>query len=149
MKLRLALIEDSELIWKWRNDLQTRAMSINSDKVSWENHSNWYANAISSELKVIYVGVDEVTKDLVGMVRFDIEDNGLKAKSSINLNPNWRGKKVSITLLKMAHDDFRCQHKMPIIATIKKVNQASIKCFEGCGYRFKNEDNNCMYYEFY
>tara|TARA_B100001146_G_scaffold204177_1_gene197235 strand:+ start:131 stop:580 length:450 start_codon:yes stop_codon:yes gene_type:complete len=149
MKIRLALIEDSEHIWKWRNDPDTRTMSMNSDKVSWEDHSTWYSNAISSELKVIYVGIDEVTNDLVGMVRFDIEDNRLKAKSSINLNPNWRGKRISIALLKISHQYFRRQHKMPIIAMIKKANQASIKCFEGCGYRFRSEDNNCMYYEFY
>ena len=148
MKIRLALIQDSEHIWKWRNDPVTRSMSINSDKVSWKDHSTWYSRAISSEHKAIYVGIDELTEDLVGMVRFDIEDNQLKAKCSINLNPEWRGKRISVTLLQTSHEYFRRLHQMPIIATIKKGNKASIKCFEGCGYRFRSEDNICMYYEF-
>ena len=146
MKIRTADMEDSQDIWRWRNDPHTRDMSTTPEEISWKDHSAWYANTLASESSLILVGVDDASSDTVGMVRFDIEPDGLSAEVSINLNPRWRGKKISKTLLKLAVKRFRSVYEMPVTAMIKRMNPASIKCFEECGFKRNDEDETFFRY---
>ena len=62
-------------------------MSITTDEVSWEAHSNWYNNSLKNTSRYLYVGIiDTINK--VGMCRFDIDENKNTAEVSINLNPD-------------------------------------------------------------
>jgi len=109
---------DSADIWKWRNDTHTRQMSITTDEVSWEAHSNWYNNSLKNTAEV-----------------------------SINLNPDFRNKKISPLLLKKAIDVFSKAQNVDLTATIKKDNTASIKCFGSCNFIFDYEDETYNYYK--
>ena len=146
MKIRMAGMEDSRNIWKWRNDPYTREMSANTQKISWEDHSKWYEKILASGSSLIFIGTDDKPPHAIGMVRFDIDQNGLNAEVSINLNPSWRGKNISKTFLKLAIEKFRNSQKTSITATIKKVNLASIRCFEECGFKLNDENETYFLY---
>ncbi len=44
---------DSELIWQWRNDPTTRLMSRRTQRFSWKEHKEWYAQTIKNSNKHI------------------------------------------------------------------------------------------------
>ena len=69
--------------------------------------------------------------DFIGMVRFDNIYDKTSYNVSINLNPLFRGKKLSATFLKKAIDFFTSRIDCKsMYADIKPTNIASIKCFE-------------------
>ena len=121
-------------------------MSITTDEVSWEAHSNWYNNSLKNTNRYLYVGIiDTINK--VGMCRFDIDENKNTAEVSINLNPDFRNKKISPLLLQKAIDVFSKAQNVDLTATIKKDNTASIKCFDSCNFIFDYEDETYNYYK--
>jgi RimJ/RimL family protein N-acetyltransferase len=148
MKLDIATIDDSKDIFEWRNDDHTRAMYVNGERITWEDHKIWYAKILESKKSIIYLGKDEERKTSIGMVRFDIGNNNKNSVVSINLNPIWRGKNVSVELLSSAIKQFRLIHHLPVMAKVKKENMASIKCFERCLFEMTNQDEDFNYYNF-
>lgn len=59
-----ATLEDSRDIWSWRNDTQTRAMSITTAEVSWDTHTIWFRDLLQDRNRYLYVGylAEEVKK---------------------------------------------------------------------------------------
>tara|TARA_B110000263_G_C15106067_1_gene417548 strand:- start:130 stop:579 length:450 start_codon:yes stop_codon:yes gene_type:complete len=148
MKLDIANINDSKDIFEWRNDDHTRAMYVNNETIAWEDHNTWYAKILESKKSIIYLGKDEESKTSIGMIRFDIDDNYKNSFVSMNLNPIWRGKNLSVELVSIAIKQFRLIHNMPIIAKIKKENIPCIKCYERCLFELTNQDEDFNYYNF-
>lgn len=138
--------DDSRDIWLWRNDPITREMSITTDEVSWDSHSQWFGKVLENNDRHLFIGLDDLNNKL-GMCRFDKMDNGYEV--SINLNPQFRGKKISTTLLSKAINAMKNiieNQRTNFYATIKSTNLTSRKCFFNCGFGlvgFKDD------YEFY
>lgn len=139
-----ATTEDSRDIWLWRNDPQTRAMSINRDEVEWDNHNRWYLQALSNPDCFLYVGKSGTNS--IGVCRFDINSADITAEVSINLNPAFRGKHLSSQLLAATIDKFWHTNKIDLRAKVKKENTASLKCFESCGFVLDHEEGGYRYY---
>ena len=123
--------DDSADIWRWRNDEQTRAMSLAIDPIGWDEHSQWFIRVLGDPLRVIYVG--NRGNEKVGMVRFDSRDAGI-AEVSINLNPKMRGKGLCCPLLTTAIAEFRRTQPVCLLAVVKKTNAASVACFMKAGF---------------
>jgi L-amino acid N-acyltransferase YncA len=136
---------DSKDIWEWRNDEQTRLMSITTEPVSWESHQAWFERSLQNPNRLLFVASNEENKKN-GMCRFDIDTEKEKAEVSINLNPQFRGKNLSQKLLAASVESFAKRHKIPLTATIKKTNEASIKCFTRCGFVLEKQDGDYNYY---
>ena len=132
--IRSADESDSKSIWEWRNDPLTRKNSIDQNEVSWESHCQWYAQSLETTNCRILVGMDEDTGTAIGMVRFDVNAAEFTAVTSINLNPDWRGKGVSAQLLRLAIGEIQRDQSLVLTAEIKPGNTPSIKCFERCGF---------------
>ena len=47
---------DAKDIWEWRNDEQTKQMSISAGTVSWETHSSWYERSLVNPNRYLYLG---------------------------------------------------------------------------------------------
>ncbi len=143
--VRLATSSDSEDIFEWRNDNQTRQMSHNSELVQWAEHSRWFEKTLVNEDRRLLVCVEE-TNIRVGVVRFDV---GVKsAEISINIAPNKRGMGIAKACLTKAIEDFqRCfpKHKT-LIAEIKSKNLSSQTLFEGVGFTFIKEADEVRHY---
>lgn len=180
LQLRPLLASDCLALWQWRNDPHTRAMSLNTDIVPYDNHCKWFDSVLCDASQFVYIGIivdastqtdkrlgDELAQqsEKVGMVRFDLFDQLLSpatstasddhrahspkrgALVSINVNPEYRGKGLSVSLLKGAIDSFIQAQLVSndetavkrvnisyIRAQIKLANTASIKCFQAAGF---------------
>lgn len=133
LQTRLAVADDARNLWQWRNDEVTRKNSPNSEEVSWADHSAWFEAALGDDQKTIYIAEDTISGDGMGMVRFDDDANNTAAVS-INLNPEWRGKKIASTFLNEAITQFQRDNTVILTAEIKPHNIPSIRCFERCGF---------------
>ena len=153
LKVSPLLEDDCQALWLWRNDASTRAMSLNTDVVSFDEHLVWFNSVFTDPTQYLYMVTladKEPQQDIqkVGFLRFDlsysVNEKGKRAALiSINLNPQFRGKGLSVKLLRQGINTFvkalaTQQHTFEapscIKAIIKKENIASIKCFEGAGF---------------
>lgn len=164
-KVRIKTVQEDDCndIWQWRNDPITKANSQNTQSVPYNEHCDWFASVLADTNQFLMVGMSidpALAKNprKIGMVRFSIEpqyssetktrqatDGLKKAVVSININPEFRGKGLSVELLKGAIKHFRKEISSGssppldslefIEATIKECNIASIKCFEKVGFK--------------
>ena len=127
----------SETIWEWRNDPITRKMSVNSKKVSWEEHTSWYEKILLDKCRKLYVGEEEGIP--IGVVRFDkCDDDEYVYEVSINISPAYRKKGFGKQLLthgirKLLNEVENCKF---IRAEVKKDNLSSNKLFKSFGFIF-------------
>ena len=135
--IRTPSSKDSKDIFNWRNDPFTRSMSFQKEMVDWESHIIWYRNTLSNPNRVWFIGEKQNNK--IGVVRFDLDFEMSVANVNINLNPSWRGKGLSSSLLKS------CINCFPVLktninifeASIKHDNIASVRCFEKLNFVLK------------
>jgi RimJ/RimL family protein N-acetyltransferase len=131
--LRVANIDDSQKILNWRNDEQTRDMSLNSEKIAFNTHQEWFLAALASPIEYLYVGI--LDGEEIGIVRFSLTEED-SAVVNINLNPKYRGtglgkKLLSQGIAKLRHEfDASTQ----FTAEIRVDNFPSISTFERCGF---------------
>ena len=124
----------SEMIWKWRNDPITRKMSVNSEEVSWEEHSTWYENVLLDKCRKLYIGEEEGIP--IGVIRFDKCDDEYAYEVSINISPVSRKKGFGKELLthgikKLLKEVENCKY---VRAEVKKDNESSNKLFKSFGF---------------
>lgn len=72
LKMRLALLTDSEDLYQWRNSPGIRAVSRQSAPIAREQHQAWLESVLADKSKVLLIAMQETAS--VGVVRFDIED---------------------------------------------------------------------------
>ena len=139
--------EHSKLIWKWRNDLYTQLMSINTKHVSWDDHSKWFDAALKSSNHYIYVLKN--ISNFIGVVRFDRELTSVEV--NINMNPDFRGQKLSGPSLCVAISAFKSEinlsDQMNILAKVKTANTASNALFLSCGFKLSAQTTDLNHYE--
>lgn len=119
-------------------------MSLTCTPVAWENHQQWFADALASSSRLLLIAQQSDSK--IGMTRFDIAKN--QATVSINLAPAWRGKNMAVALLSKSLVYFAERHPTvtTVLAQIKKENVKSVKAFEKAGFNFTNCENGVMLY---
>ncbi|MAH43730.1 hypothetical protein CL614_08500 [archaeon] len=133
IRVRDATAIDSMELWQWRNDQITRQNSINTNMVEFADHCNWFANVLTNPNRKIMIGFNH-DKQNVGMVRFDLNEERTLAVVSINVNPDHRGRGISVYLLDAALKQIQKEHTLVFHAEIRHDNIASIKCFTRCGF---------------
>lgn len=135
--VRKAEKKDIHLIYDLSNDPLVRKNSINSKKIPWKEHLNWFEKKINDKNCVYYVIFDN-KGEFIGQIRYEINNN--TAIVSISITKYFRGKKLSVPLLK---DTARLLFKEKenvneIHALIKPDNIPSIKSFQMAQYVFKD-----------
>ncbi len=145
IKIRNAVYDDLLDTWCWYTDISTRKMSGNKDSIDFDKHKSWFYESLNSPERLLFIGVDHNNNN-IGLSRFDLLDPGV-AKVSITLNPEMRGKKLSSPFLQESINEFSLNDTHKFIATIRKENISSIRCFEKVGFVFSHKDNEFNYYE--
>lgn len=131
LQLRLATMEDARVLWEWRNDVQTRAMSLQSDFVEWETHRVWLETHLKIQRCAIWVA--EKNGSSVGSVRFT--QAGDEAIISLVVAPQWRGQRMGKAIIQSAcRAIFGIWNINAIRANIKSENIASRRAFENAGF---------------
>lgn len=134
--VRKAEKKDINLIFDLSNDPLVRENSINSKKILWKDHSDWFEKKINDSDYVFYVIFDD-KGEFIGQIRYKINNN--IAVVSISITKNFRGKKLSAPLLnKTARTLFKEKENVnEIHAMIRPDNIPSIESFIMAHYLFK------------
>lgn len=138
MSLRPATASDSERLWLWRNDPETRAASRSDDPVRWQEHEAWLATTLNARNRLLQIA--QLGGEPVAMVRFD-EHVG-RHEISINIRPDRRGAglggavvETACTMLESARGPTQ------IVAVVHEANPGSQRMFERCGFTLDNGGN--------
>lgn len=138
--VRLATAQDSDSIFEWRNDAQTRVMSRSKDSVSLSTHRRWFRAALKSADRVLFICESVSDGHPVGMTRFDFHAKDL-VEMSINLAPEARGQGYAKPCLSKSLVRFVSEYPSvkKVVAEISPSNVGSIRSFEGVGFVFQDE----------
>ena len=144
MIIKKASSIDSEDVFRWRNDKDTRLMAKDSKKIDKGIHEKWFAERLADDNCHLYLGINNKKK--IGIVRFDYDVKKKQSEVSINLNPEERGKKLSVLLLQKSILKYLEINKFSLISTIKKNNIASKKIFQKCNFSYIKSSKLYDYY---
>ncbi len=149
--IRQAVAADAVTVYQWRNDPSTRAASVTTHEVLWEDHEAWFTRLLKSADHRMYIadetGPDDVAES-VGTVRFDIVSDGISADVSINLNPAHRGRGLGGPVLRAAMERFDASRDdlLPLHAVIRPTNAASIRIFQDAGFEPAGDDGVLLHF---
>lgn len=130
--VRPATFNDAYILFVWRNDPISRAASLSTDEVPWDDHVAWLAASLTNPDRFLFIAsIERVGQPpaAIGMTRFDVLPSVVEV--SINLDPGHRGRGLSSTLLAESLDAFLAisNVELPLSATIRSQNEASIRLF--------------------
>ncbi len=127
IELRPATVADSERLFHWANDPETRRNSINPDPIPWEKHVAWLTKRLADPDTLLLIA--QVGGEPIGVVRFDLQPD--HAVISLTVAPEHRGKGYARPIIETA-----CRLvSRPIVAQILPHNQRSIAAFTGAGFQ--------------
>lgn len=136
--LRPATLEDAERLWKWRNDSLTRANSLNSEEIDWDQHVRWLGWNLRDQFVRIHIGMLAGVE--IGLVRVEHENTG--CWMSWTVAPECRGQGLGYCLVKTVVDATPGRIK----ATIKADNIASIRIAEKLDFALETEKDGVHHY---
>lgn len=129
--VRSATSSDARLLFEWRNDPTTRAVSRSSDELVWADHLAWVARSLASTDRRLLIverhgmPVATVRWDRVGTRSWE---------ASITVDPTSRGQGVAAAALALTELWLDRDGPLALIATVHRDNQASTRLFARAGY---------------
>ncbi len=133
LRLRKATLHDSRDIWELANDTTVRATSFSMEQISWETHSRWFQQKITSSDCCLFLAFDPEDK-FAGQVRFDMQADG-SVVIGVSLKAEYRGKGLGSAMLILAVERFQAANGERIIhAYIKEQNSVSLRAFARAGF---------------
>jgi RimJ/RimL family protein N-acetyltransferase len=142
--VRLATLEDSDLVWRWRNDMTTRKVSKNSAEIPWNDHQNWFRDSLNDPHTTNMIAELSDIAQPIGYVRFDNCVATQTANISINVGPESRGKGFAVPLLLKCIRNYQRTGFATIVAEVKPANIKSIKAFERVGFVHTENRNEIL-----
>lgn len=138
LRVRPAGTADSELMYRWRNDPATRAMSRDHDAIGHDEHERWLASALADPRRLLLVG--EVGRTPVGVIRFDGREAS-EVEVSLYLDPALHGLGLGSALLRAGEGAARswAGDNLRFTAMVLDGNAGSRRMFESAGYSFTGE----------
>ncbi|MBE3075175.1 MAG: UDP-2,4-diacetamido-2,4,6-trideoxy-beta-L-altropyranose hydrolase [Actinobacteria bacterium] len=143
LRARPATLQDSRLLWEWRNDPATRAASRSSAEVPWDDHLRWLTESLTRTDRMLLVveesGGTAASVETVGTVRWDLEREG-EWQVSITVAPDRRGQSLARPLLRageVALSEVARSSGTDVTAYLAVVhidNSASLRLFETSAY---------------
>jgi len=151
LAIRPATQLDSQDLFDWRNDPQTRAVSLSTDEVTWDGHVRWFEASLANERRRIYICTSNLddSEQAIGMVRFDEDEVGTSAEVSINLNPQARGRGLGYPSLVSGISAFTAERSgvIRIVAKIRATNAASLAIFTKAGFAQTQSTGDVVHFE--
>lgn len=131
LKIRPALPEDCERVWKWANDPSVRAVSFLRESITWEDHIRWFQERMNRPY--FYIAIDH--NDLpIGQVRFDQKET--ETVISVIVDRDFRNRGYGDALIRMGCEEMFLQSNARAIhAYVKLDNKASKRAFIRAGFK--------------
>lgn len=138
--LEKATIEDSKLLFDWRNEKVVRENSFTNEIVTYENHINWFEKKLNDNNSHIYIY--NIGNSKVGLIRIDINSN--VGVISYSVDKDFRGQGIGKAMIKelerVVVNNNLCK---TLLGEVKSSNISSIKIFESLGY-LKSDGDDCL-----
>ncbi len=138
LQVRAAAMHDVELVYQWRNHVETRSISRDRSPIPWSVHQAWFCNVLADSRRRMLIGV--VGDTPVGVLRFDSRVGRDEVEVSIFLDPGLHGLGLGAALMRVGHADW--EHTVgrdsSFVATVLDGNLVSKRLFESAGYEFQN-----------
>ena len=131
LNLRKATEADAEILFRWRNEPETRANSFHTEPIPYEEHVAWLKAALCNPAQEIYILCDGNVS--IGQARLSTE--GEAATISYSIDAAYRARGYGRAML-------RCVEKLcaergtpkMLRGYVKQKNIASQVIFESLGY---------------
>jgi len=131
VSVKLSKLEDAELLLRIHNASVKRGFFNSKNLINFNKHIEWFKKKLKSNSK-IYIGKNYKKK--FGYTRFDETKNNI-FEISMGILPGYYGKKLGTLMLKETIKKFKIKYKpKKIIASVKKSNIRSLKCFLKNGF---------------
>lgn len=132
--------DDALFLLQWRNDVETRQFSRNSESITLDKHLVWFENQLSKSQSDFLLTIFELDGEPVGMTRLDrLESESFEI--SIVVSPNHRGQGLSkMFLSKTISRSSSLTNIHSLVAYIREDNLKSIKLFHNHGFIFQEDD---------
>lgn len=132
IKVRPAVREDAELLFRWTNDPVVRAQSFSSEPVAWESHCAWLDRMLADADSLIFVGQTDEGEP-IGTVKFSRE--GTEATIGVSIATEARGLGYATPLILRGVREAAGRHGIGLVhAYIKTDNQASVRAFQAAAF---------------
>jgi RimJ/RimL family protein N-acetyltransferase len=132
LRLRLAVADDRELLFRWANDPVVRENSFHARTIDWEEHCAWFSAKIQDPACLMFIALLDGGEPM-GLVRFDMQ--GHSAVVSVSIAAEFRGRGLGGRLIRKACEAFFAARPIARVnAYIKKDNVASQKVFARAGF---------------
>lgn len=137
---------DDTITYKWASDQRVRGFSFNNEKISWDEHKNWFSKKLADEKCEFFILEHQGFN--LGSIRFDSEENGEMIISYL-IDPDFQGKGYGKRILKEGVEKLKKIKPgvKKVCGFVKKENIASIKIFERLGYNQIMDDGKILKFE--
>lgn len=139
---RTSTIEDSDILFRWKNDKETRVNSACTKEVTLEEHTDWYQKILADTKKTIYIL--QAGEELLGQGRLEEKQNiGI---ISYSVNSFYRNSGYGTILLERLEEKAKTGAIEYLEGTVRITNIGSQRCFEKCNYVIKSKGDECITY---
>jgi RimJ/RimL family protein N-acetyltransferase len=128
-KLRKVEERDIELLFEWANDEDVRINSINTGKIFFNEHKEWFKKKSGSSHCVMFML--ETGSEPAGQIRFDFDTAEQVWKIDYSVSKKYRGKGLSKILLREA---MHTHNQFPVVGYVKENNRRSNAVFSSLGF---------------
>lgn len=131
---RPATTSDSELLWQWQNDPESRSVALNSGPISWPVHVEQFQNSLSSDDQEIWLAVNRSNSPF-GKIGVCFEPHINRATLDLNLEQKYRGRGTGAVLIEAAAEKLFAETDVnEVVGQIRSGNAASEKSFRQAGF---------------
>ncbi|MCB4412108.1 UDP-2,4-diacetamido-2,4,6-trideoxy-beta-L-altropyranose hydrolase [Synechococcus sp. MU1611] len=128
--LRDTNTSDEALLLRWANDSSVRAVSLNRNNISMEQHHSWFENSLLNPDRIHLIAV---TRDNapIGQIRFDRLPDSSSVRLSFSLDKAVRGQGLAVPFIRAALNALqqRWGDDIEVFAEVLSENHASQACF--------------------
>lgn len=137
LTVRAASAEDSAMMFGWRNDPRTRAVSRQAQPIAEAEHTQWLAGTLARHDRLLLVG--EIGPRALGVIRFDGRAPG-EVEVSLYLDPQLLDLGLGRSLLAAGEAAAATRfggagQTIHVIATVLDGNTGSARLFRLAGYQ--------------
>lgn len=129
MKLRPAVANDCQLLFRWANDPNMRKYAVNSQKIKWDSHVSWFNEKIKSTSTLIFI-LEEANFN-IGQVRYDFNKEENLWVIDYFIDKQFRGIGHGKKIIELSLN----QVSGSKVAYVKLENIVSCKVFERLGFK--------------
>lgn len=147
IRVRAATVNDSAVLFEWRNDPSVYRWARQPEPVSHGEHDRWLGDSLANPDRLLLIG--EAGDNPVGVVRLDrLQNRELAAEVSITVAPASQGRGVGRQLLTDAAHRWQVAGGRLLIATVHEQNEGSARLFLAAGYRQVSAETPWTTWEF-